>query len=305
MTQIRWGRHRAARHSPPPIVLGVVWSLMLAALWATPSTAADPSPGTGPGTVTLVADGPFGRVEGFASGTDGPTPDPGDLPVLDAWARGATMIVRPTNGTLAPWRAIALSEHGRDLADVIELGSGDGDAVIELPTSGLFLIRVDGTIRPDGDAIEGSWWWHVAVPDRDPPPGETSPPPPAIRLASGDAVTALEQGSGCHLGVCGDIGRVSPPDLLPTIRTIPGAPLSISLADGSGMVRWWVSGTPVDGGDAGAVSLGQAQGTWATQAWVPAPTPGEWVIEASVTFDRQRGHFDGHGRLIVESSPIE
>ena len=167
------------------------------------------------------------------------------------------------------------------------------------------LIRVDGTIRPDGDALDGSWWWRVAVPDRVLPDEETGPPPPTLWLGSGDDVVELEQGSGCFLGTCGDIGRVSPPDLLPTVRTIPGAPLSITLADGSGVVRWSVSATPVGGGEADEVVLGQAPDVWTTQAWVTAPDPGEYVIAVSVTFDRERGSFDGYGRLIVEPPPVE
>lgn len=297
MSHIQPGRHDAAAHPRRRAAVCIALMAGLAVLAATPGSAAEPSPGAR--HVTLVADGPFGRVEGRATTIDGPPPDTDGLPVLDAWARGTTMMVRPTDGSLAPWHAIALAAPGFDPATSVELGSGDGDATLELTASGLFLIRVDGTIRPDGGAVEGSWWWQVAVPDRDLPNEGSGPPPPAIRLASGAEDEALEQGSGCFLGTCGDIGRVSPPDQLPTVRTIPGAPLSVSLADASAMTRWWVSASPVGDDGTADILLGQADDTSTTRAWVVAPGPGEWVISVSVGLDRERGHFDGYGRLIV------
>lgn len=305
MTNTRAGRHRAARPSPRPMLVGAVWALSLAAPWATPATATDPGPIPGSEAPALVADGPFGRVEGLPGVPSGAVPDPDDLPVLDAWARGTTMIVRPTEGTLTPWKAVALVEPGLVPADAADLGTGDGDATIHLSAAGLFLIGVDGTIRPDGGALDGTWWWRVAVPNRDLPVDEVGPPPPAIRLGSGDHAEALEQGSGCFLGTCGDIGRVSPPDRLPTVRTIPGAPLSIALEDGSGITDWWVTASPVGSGGADGITLGQARDIWTTQAWVPAPSTGEWVITVSVTFDRERGNFDGYGRLVVGPPPVE
>ena len=169
--------------------------------------------------------------------------------------------------------------------------------------SGLFLVRLDGTIRPDRDAIEGSWWWRIAVPDRTLPDGETGPPPPTLRLGSGDQVVDLEQGSGCFLGTCGDIGGISPPELLPTVTTIERAPLSVTLGDGSGVVGWSVVISSIGQDDADEVVLGQARDTWTTTAWVSAPTKGDWLVTTSVTFDRDRGAFDGYGRLIVEEDP--
>jgi hypothetical protein len=113
----------------------------------------------------------------------------------------------------------------------------------------------------------------------------------------------LEQGSGCFLGTCGDIGRISPPDLLPAVTTIEHAPLSVTLEDGSGVVGWSVVVSPVGQGDAGELLLGQAQGTWTSSAWVEAPPRGDWLVATSVTFDRERGTFDGYGRLIVQEDP--
>lgn len=266
---------------------------------ATPMGAADAGASPGPASPTVVADGAFGRVAGVTAASDA-SPGPDALPVLDAWAVGTRIRFEPTDGTLAPWTVTAIREPV-DGASSEQLGSGDGDAVVMLTDPGLFLIRLDGTIRPDGGALEGTWWWRVAVPDRTLPEGETGPPPPGLRLGSADDVVVLEQGSGCYLGTCGDIGGISPPEQLPTLRSMAGAPLSLTLGDGSALVGWSLSVSPVDG-TAGERLLGQLQQGWATEGWVPAPTPGDWLVVVSVTFDRERGHMDGYGRLIVEAA---
>jgi hypothetical protein len=267
-----------------------------------PVAAADPTPTEAPSTPTLVADGPFGRVAGHPTGVAGPAPDPSELVVLDAWARGASVVIRATVGTLTPWRAVLVAEPSLDQTDALELG-GDGDAAITFQDAGLFLLRVEGTIRPPGDAVEGTWWWRIAVPARDLPLDETGPPPPPIRLASGDDAVALEQGSGCWLGTCGDIGRVSPPDALPSVRTFVGAPLMLTLTDHSGISAWRISAVPTAASAGEGLLLGQAQDTSVDEVWIPAPAAGDWIVEVSVTFDRDRGHLDGYGRLRVAPTP--
>ncbi len=291
-------------HVRRSLALGLIPVLLVASAVSlvTPAIAADPEASPGRAAPTVTADGPFGRVEGLAV-PPGETPDTAVLPVLDAWAVGTNVRFRPTVGTLAPWRVTAVREPAEDPLGGHELGTGDGDADVTLTLPGLFLVRLDGTLRPDGDAIEASWWWRIAVPDRTLPEGETDPPPPAIELASGDEAIELEQGSGCFLGTCGDIGRISPPDLLPTLTTIEHAPLSMTLDDGSGVVGWSVVISPVGQDGGREIVLGAARDTWTAVAWVPAPTAGDWVVTTSVTFDRDRGSFDGYGRLVVEEDP--
>jgi len=290
-----------AHRSRRSVALGAVVALALVALWTGRGAAADPSPE--PEAPTVYAQGPFGRVEGYPAGLDDPQPDLVDLPVLDAWARGATVEFRPSDGTLSPWHLSVFPEPDIDVPTTYQLTDSDGDASVSLQEPGIYLLRMDGTVRPDGDALEGTWWWRVAVPYRDFPPDEHGPPPPAIRLASGDRIVSLEQGSGCFLGTCGDIGGISPPDLLPTITTIEHAPLSVTLEDGSGVVGWSVGISPVGEDDAAGTLLGQARDTWTSAAWVEAPPRGDWLVTTSVTFDRDRGSFDGYGRLIVEEDP--
>jgi hypothetical protein len=69
------------------------------------------------------------------------------------------------------------------------------------------------------------------------------------------------------------------------------------------MTQWRISATPVEGGADDAILLGAATDTSVGQAWVPAPDAGDWVVEVSVTFDRDRGHLDGYGRLEVAPTP--
>lgn len=302
MTTSRPGRHRAAHH-PWLSHLGAILAggLALVVSASLPAIAAEPSPQ--PESTALYAQGPFGRVEGHAADAGGPRPDLADLPVLDAWARGATVSFRPSEGTLSPWHLWVFPEPDIDTPTTYQLTDADGDASVSLQEPGLYLLRMDGTIRPDGDAIEGTWWWRIAVPYRDFPPDEDGPPPPAIRFASGESVISLEQGSGCFLGTCGDIGGISPPDLLPTLTTVEHAPLSVTLEDGSGVVGWSVVVSPIGTDDPLEVVLGQAREAWTSVAWVEAPSEGDWLVTTSVTFDRDRGSFDGYGRLIVEEDP--
>jgi hypothetical protein len=273
----------------------------LACLVAAPALASDPSPG--PEMPTLSAEGPFGTVAGYATASGARRPDLAQVPVLDAWARGATVAFRPSDGTLSKWHLWVMPGSEVGARTTYELTDADGDASVDLQEPGIYLLRVEGTIRADGGPVDGTWWWRVAVPYRDFPPDEHGPPPPALRLASADDIVTLEQGSGCFLGTCGDIGGISPPDLLPTVTTIEGAPLTITLGDGSGMVDWSIAVSPVGGDGSDETLLGRVRDTWMIDGWVAAPSRGDWLLSASVTFDRERGSFDGYGRLVVEEDP--
>jgi hypothetical protein len=203
------------------------------------------------------------------------------------------------------WRVTAIREPMGAAATWVELGSGVGRPVIHPATTGLFLVRLDATLSDPtasgGATTEGSWLWRVAVPDRDVPEGgDPYPPAPALLLASADDEVALEAGSGCFVGTCGDIGATSPPRTLPTIRTRAGAPLVLRLGDGSGMDAWTAFATAIGGSDDQAIPLGASAGVGpVTQGTFAAPSEGRWMVVVHVRFDRERGSFDGYGRLIL------
>ena len=274
----------------------------------TPSDGDPANPSTG-GGAQITADGPFGRVVGTGLAVDANLPDADALEVLDAYGRGARVELRSTSGTLGDWRVTAYPEPIVAGAQGSELASGSGDrgATLRLPSSGLFLVRLDATIAGPGPSdappVGGSWVWRIAVPDRDiPPDGDPYPPAPAILLSSGDQSVALDAGSGCFVGTCGDIGATSPPRTLPTLDTLAGAPLTVRLSDVSGIAEWVIDATPIAATDEQPVTLSTGAGDPPRSTMTfAAPADGRWVILVHVRFDRERGSYDGYGRLILHS----
>ncbi|MCY7417440.1 MAG: hypothetical protein LH650_02910 [Chloroflexi bacterium] len=279
--------------------------LALACLPAFPGIAQSASPAAGRHAV--IASGPFGSVPGQAVLQDQPLPDPAGLEALDAYGRGASVTFAPATGSFESWQVTTLQEPILDAAAATELASGSSSdrAVVRLPTTGLFLVRLGATIvdpeSTGSTGTSGSWVWRIAVPDRDVPgDGDPYPPVPAIVLTSGDQSVVLDQGSGCFVGTCGDIGATAPPRTLPTIRTVPGTPLTVRLTDASGMVGWTVDATPVDSAEGDTLSLYTATSQPAVDSLTfVAPTEGRWVILVRVVFERDRGSFDGYGRLVL------
>ncbi len=279
--------------------------LALACLTAFSGLAQSASPAAG--RPAVIASGPFGSVPGRAVLPDQPLPAPADLEALDAYGRGASVTIAPDTGSFESWQVTTLQEpiRGVDAATDLASGGSSDRAVVRLPTTGLYLVRLDATIvdpeSTGSTATSGSWVWRIAVPDRDVPGnGDPYPPVPAIVLSSGDQSVVLDQGSGCFVGTCGDIGATAPPRTLPTIRTVPGTPLTVRLADASGMVGWTVDATPIGSADEDTVSLHTATSQPTVDSLTfAAPTEGRWVILVRVVFERERGSFDGYGRLIL------
>jgi hypothetical protein len=256
-----------------------------------------------PDAIQVEASGAFGTAAGIASPT---MPDPATLPILGAWGRGTGMRFSASEGYVSNWDVVAFAEPALDAGSPLALGHGSESASVTMDATGLFLVRLDAMVAPNkgrpevGLPVEGSWWWRIAVPDRELQQGAGGVPPPRIRLRSGDRVRSLDPGSGCWIGTCGDIGAIPPPQTLPTIRTLPRAPLTVTLSDGSGVTGWYIDATPVGGKESDAVDLGHADGVQSTtEVIVPAPAEGTWVISVFVTFDQRRGDFTGYGRLIL------
>ncbi len=289
--------------------------LALACTSGQPGLARSASPGAPPSQgAVVVATGPFGTVAGLRLAPDGDLPGAATLEALDAWGRGAAIRMAADHGSLATWRSTVTQEPSGVGGTVLDLGNGNGIATVHLPMTGLFLLRLDATVSEPtvpGDAgTLGSWVWRIGVPDRDiPAGGDPYPPAPSIMLVAADQAVGLDPGSGCYVGTCGDIGATAPPRTLPTIHTIAGAPLAVHLSDVSGIADWSAEATPIGGTSGQTVQLGHAAvGPPLDKVTFAAPAEGRWVILVHVRFDRDRGSFDGYGRLIVgppgnEASP--
>ena len=191
------------------------------------SGSPDASP-TAP-SVKLIASGPFGKVAGLELPTGAGSPDLGSLDILDAWGRGVAITFAPDAGVLSDWHVTATREPLDGTRTAASLPTILGRPIVRMPASGVFLIRFDGTVTQTGGVpgvTAGSWSWRIAVPDRDVPSnGDPYPPVPAIVLRSADHAIEMDQGSGCFVGTCGDIGATPPPGTLPTIRAMAGVPL--------------------------------------------------------------------------------
>ena len=283
-------------------VVAVVLALPTVATTQGPSPAAiDDRP------ALVVARGPFGSVDGLPLPGGASLADAASLEALDGYGRGARVTITPAVGAFDRWRVTAIREPSLDPATAEELGAGESDtsAVVRLPASGLFLVRLDATLVDPSSATDpgttGAWVWRIGVPDRDVPTGgDPYPPMPAIQLISADRSVDLDPGSGCFVGTCGDIGATSPPGTLPTIHTIPGTALSARLSDGSGIAAWSVDATPVGAAEDATVLLGAGEPAQAAHTVTfAAPSPGRWVILVHIRFDRHRGAADGYARLIL------
>ena len=283
----------------------LLWVVALAL--ASPGSAASPavSPAPRP-AAAVVASGPFGTVAGLPLAPGDAVPDPATLEALDAWGQGRTCLHdrrRSVVRCLAGDHDAGADGCRRDVARARQLAWVDQSSIPRRPVSSSSASMPRSPIRPRQEArhTEGSWLWRVAVPDRDVPEGgDPYPPAPALLLASGDDEVALEAGSGCFVGTCGDIGATSPPRTLPTIRTRAGAPLLLRLGDGSGMDAWTASVTAIGGSDDQAMPLGASAGVApVTRGTFAAPSEGRWMVVVHVRFDRDRGSFDGYGRLIL------
>lgn len=258
----------------------------------------------------VVGRGPFGTVPGLPVPVGAALPDPASLDPLDAYGRGATLEFLPSSGLFDTWQVTAFREPIPGGGPGIDLGSGNGRARVLLPDTGSFLVRLEATpdtVIPDPDTATappaGAWLWRIAVPDRAvPTDGDAYPPAPRMLLDAGDHRIRLDQGSGCYVGTCGDIGAVPPAPTLPTLRVTAGAPLLLRLTDGSAVTAWDAVAAPADHRDADGVPIGSGQRPDGThQIAVVAPAAGHWVLTVHVVFDRKRGSFDGYARIITSA----
>jgi hypothetical protein len=299
------------------VILAIVPTALGAGAWpaggASPDASASPATLTAPAFLPAVSlAGPFGRLDGLPIAADAALPDPAWLRTLDAYGRGATIRAAPRDENLVflDWRLTAVQDPADELAEAIELGgvpdSGMDLAPVDAPPTGVWMIRLDASLAQrdvsfDNVYATGSWVWRVVVPDRDVPgDDETYPPVPGILLSSGQNMVEMELGSGCFITTCGDVGGITPDRLLPGLVVAGGAPMVISLADGSGLAGWHVLVRPVGrSNDAFELISQDSLGVSRPVAVIAPPGRGNWVTEAKVDFDLERGTYYAYARVRV------
>jgi hypothetical protein len=263
---------------------------------ATPAPSARPAAGSSRPLIWLR--GPFGRVLGGTP--DSPAvSEPGGRP-LDAYVRGMPMLLeaRPPEA-LSRVEVTARTEGDRSGDESLPL-FGPAFEGPRKPGERLLIVSVRGA---DGSLSEHAW--RLLVPDREAPEdGIFDIPAPSIVVSSASGSVTAEQGQGCYVYLCVEVGRPAPDAFLPVLFAGVGETLSLETGDGSGMVAWdgWLR--PMGGGEGEAM---QARGA-ATEApaavasldGLAPPSAGEWVLELMVTFDRERGWLRTANRVLAE-----
>jgi hypothetical protein len=147
--------------------------------------------------------------------------------------------------------------------------------------------------------------WLVDVPDRDPPAdGIYDLPAPAIEVATSLGRQEGTLGDGCYVYLCVETGRDTPPRELDPLAASVGETPALSLLDGSALVAWEGSLTPI-GGTAGeprtaAGVVTEAPVSSIALAGLEPAGPGDWLLEVEVVLDRERGWLRTAYRLVVE-----
>jgi hypothetical protein len=295
--------------------VAVAMAVLLAPAFTThgqePTTPAGTPDAVPAGLPAVSLSGPFGRLDGLPITASSPLPDPAWLRTLDGYGRGATLRIalRDEDLLFYDWRMTAAPVPTAQSGEPLELGgepaSGVELATVEVPPTGVWLVRLDASLVQREVSFEnifasGSWVWRVSVPDRDAPANSDQPypPVPAVLLAAGTNVIQMELGSGCYVGTCGDIGFLPPDADLPRIDVERGASMVLSLGDGSGLSGWIVSTRPVGGPSDDFELLARDDlGVSRPVALIGSPGPGRWVLEATLSFDLERGSYDAYARV--------
>ena len=210
------------------------------AVLATEDPAA--SPDTSTPELTLWLRGPFGTVPG-----NGATDD--DRP-LDAFVRSAPLRLETGDPdvSIGEWRASFIDLLGGTPA-IDDSGLGDGGT----PASGVSLNAPDvpGSYRLEAQARlsaggDAAATWTIVVPDRDlPADGLIDVPAPRLILSAEGGTVDGWPGSGCHIYLCVDIGRLPPLRLVTRLDVVEGEELSLRLSDDSGIAAWKVTLYPI------------------------------------------------------------
>jgi hypothetical protein len=254
-----------------------------------------------PGEVLLA--GPTGSRGGVAVVDPAAPPDPATIAPLDTYGRDPQLRITSADpdGAWASWQVEATSVTD-PAADRVSLGSGVAEVPIETvdliaPAPGDWLVTASLT---GGESTpSGTWAWHLVIPDRSLP---DIIPAPDLVLFGGGETQITERGSGCYLGMCGDIGGLPPDATLPAVRLDRAdEPVALTLSDGGGMAAVRAAVTPIGVEETTqAVLLDADLDPAATVVMVPPPPgPGRWRLELLVRFADGRGDQAAYARVIA------
>lgn len=297
--------HRRPRSGLRPAIRSLLVVAALGAATLLPGMAAaqgDP----GPGTVNLA--GPLGSRAGVPVPAGGATPDAASIPPFDTYGRDPSLQLwsseaadADTSTGWVSWQVTAVPA-AEPTADPVSLGTGVAEVPVDrvdlaAPAPGTWL--VSATTQAAQAGPEGTWAWHLVVPDRTIP--EIIPMPGIVLFGGGDTVVA-EPGSSCYLGSCGDIGAKPPAKAVPAVRLgLPDEPIALTLSDGSGIAEATVAATLLGVDETEPVTLLDAIQAGGTNViHVPAPpSPGRWYLELFLRFTDGRGDAAGYARVVV------
>lgn len=289
--------------SPAIRSLLVVAALGAATLFPTPGAAqGDP----GPDTVNLT--GPLGSRAGMLVADDGSPPDAGTIPPFSTYGRDPRLQLwssepadADTSTGWVSWSVTAVP--AADLtADPISLGAGVAEVPVDrvdlaAPAPGDWLVSATTVSAAAGP--EGTWAWHLVVPDRTIP---ATIPMPGLVLFGGGRTVIAALGSSCYLGSCGDIGQKPPAKAIPSVTLgLPDEPIALTLSDGSGIAEVTVTATLLNVDETEPVTLLDAVAVdGANVVHIPAPpSVGRWYLDVFLRFTDGRGDATGYARIIV------
>jgi hypothetical protein len=268
------------------------------------ATAAEPSPPpTGAPQVWLS--GAFGRVPGGDPASPAGA-SPGRLP-LDSWIRSAPLSLYVE---VAPEDLLAVEVVSRQHDGAHEERLSSGATLFAGPDRpGVTVLVATVTTEPHGRSQHA---WLLAVPDR--AGGEEAlldVRAPVAMLISSTGSVAGEPGNGCYVYLCVDVGYQPPAASLEALPAAVGETLSLALDDGSAMIGWAGTLTPVADTITPVAGGGvEARTTEAGPLLPPTPVAelagleptaaGEWLLQVRADLDRERGWQWFVYRLVAE-----
>jgi hypothetical protein len=268
------------------------------------TTVAAPSPPP-TGVPQVWLSGAFGRVPGGDPASPASTPP--HLTPLDTWIRRAPLSLQVD---VAPEDVLAVGVVSRQRDGAHEEHLSSGSTLFAGPDSpGVTVLVATITTEPFGRSQHA---WLLAVPDRD--GGEEAlldVPAPVAMLTSKAGSVAGEPGNGCHVYLCVDVGYQPPAASLEALPAAVDETLSLALDDGSAMVGWAGTITPLADTITPLAGSGvEARTAQAGPALTPTPiaelagleptAAGEWLLQVRADLDRERGWQWFVYRLVAE-----